>query len=86
MTNGRFISVRHRALTYGKESRLSTSFFAGPPLQAKIGPLQAMVTTANQPRLYQTFTWSEYKNLAYSQRLEDSLLDMFRTGKGLEDP
>ncbi|ESQ30788.1 hypothetical protein EUTSA_v10012193mg [Eutrema salsugineum] len=81
MTNGRFISIRHRALTYGKESRLSTAYFAGPPLQAMIGPLPVMVKTVNQPRLYQTFTWSEYKKLAYSLRLEDSRLDMFRTCK-----
>lgn len=81
MTNGRFISVRHRALTFGKENRLSTAYFAGPALQAKIGPLPAMVKAVNKPRLYQTFTWSEYKKLAYSLRLEDSRLDMFRTCK-----
>ncbi|KAG2328627.1 hypothetical protein Bca52824_011355 [Brassica carinata] len=86
MTNGRFISVRHRALTSEKESRLSTAYFAGPPLQATIGPLQAMVTTINQPRLYKTFTWSEYKKLTYSLRLEDNRLHMFRTCKGLDDP
>ncbi|CAN8288564.1 unnamed protein product [Cochlearia groenlandica] len=85
MTNGRFISVRHRALTYGKESRLSTAFFAGPPLQTKIGPLPSMLTRANQTRLYQSFTWNEYKKIAYSLRLEDSRLDVFRTCKDHEE-
>ncbi|KFK36116.1 hypothetical protein AALP_AA4G080200 [Arabis alpina] len=85
MTNGRFISVKHRVLASGKESRLSTAYFAGPPLQAKIGPIPAMITAVNQPRLYQTFTWGEYKKFGYSLRLEDSRLDMFRTYKDEDD-
>ncbi|VVA90758.1 unnamed protein product [Arabis nemorensis] len=85
MTNGRFISVKHRVMASGKESRLSTAYFAAPPLQAKIGPIPPMIKTVNQPRVYQTFTWSEYKKFVYSHRLEDSRLDMFRTCKDEDD-
>ncbi|VVB00881.1 unnamed protein product [Arabis nemorensis] len=82
MTNGRFISVRHRvSLTSETKSRLSTGYFVGPPLQTKIGPISALIAAKNQPPLYQTFTWGEYKKFGYSLRLQVNRLDMFYTSK-----
>ncbi|KAG7631566.1 Oxoglutarate/iron-dependent dioxygenase [Arabidopsis suecica] len=79
MTNGRFLSVRHRAVTTGHASRLSMAYFAGPSVHAKIGPIPGIIPAAEQPRLYRTFTWADYKKFAYSLSLGDNRLDIFRS-------
>ncbi|KAM7280356.1 hypothetical protein ACFE04_007490 [Oxalis oulophora] len=76
MTNGRFISVRHRALTYSSKSRMSMAYFAAPPLHSLIAPVSE--TLLRSPLAYKPFTWAEYKKAAYSLRLGDSRLDLFR--------
>ncbi|KAK4265949.1 hypothetical protein QN277_026934 [Acacia crassicarpa] len=77
MTNGRFVSVRHRAMTNSQESRMSMAFFGAPPLNACIAALPEMVT-AQRPSLYRPFTWAEYKQAAYSLRLGDHRIHHFR--------
>ncbi|XVF28170.1 hypothetical protein REPUB_Repub15cG0005800 [Reevesia pubescens] len=78
MTNGRFMSVRHRALTNSYKSRMSMAYFGAPPLHARVTALAELVTT-HKPLLYRPFTWGEYKKASYSLRLGDSRLDLFRT-------
>ncbi|KAJ4957353.1 hypothetical protein NE237_014136 [Protea cynaroides] len=79
LTNGRFVSVRHRAMRSNtKKSRMSLVYFGAPPLHAWISPVPEMVT-AERPRLYRPFTWAEFKETAYSLRLGDSRVDIFRT-------
>ncbi|XVF38924.1 hypothetical protein REPUB_Repub20aG0144400 [Reevesia pubescens] len=77
MTNGRFVSVRHRALTNFYKSRLSMAYFGAPPLHASV-TAPAELVTPQKPLLYRPFTWSEYKKASYSLRLGDSRLDLFR--------
>ncbi|XP_054805518.1 gibberellin 2-beta-dioxygenase 2-like [Prosopis cineraria] len=77
MTNGRFVSVRHRAMTNSDKSRMSMAFFGAPPLNACIAALPEMVTT-QRPSLYRPFTWAEYKQAAYSLRLGDHRIHLFR--------
>ena len=77
MTNGRFVSVRHRAMTNSNKTRMSMAYFGAPPLNALIIAPPNMVTP-QRPSLYRPFTWAEYKKATYSLRLGDSRINLFR--------
>lgn len=76
LTNGKLLSVRHRVIASACRPRLSTIYFAAPPLHARISALPETVT-AGSPRRYRSFTWAEYKTTMYSLRLSHSRLDLF---------
>ncbi|KAA8527339.1 hypothetical protein F0562_034946 [Nyssa sinensis] len=78
MTNGRFVSVKHRALANSYKSRMSMAYFGAPPLHARITPPPELVVVPHSCSLYRPFTWAEYKKTALSLRLGDSRLGLFR--------
>ncbi|PPD78830.1 hypothetical protein GOBAR_DD24238 [Gossypium barbadense] len=78
MTNGRFMSVRHRAMvTNTSKSRMSMAYFGAPPLDTCLTPPIELVTP-RKPLLYRPFTWDEYKKASHSLRLGDSRLHLFK--------
>lgn len=77
MTNGRFLSVRHRAVVNSFESRMSMAYFAAPSMDTTICCLPELAIP-QKPLLYKTFTWGEYKKAAYARRLGDSRLNLFK--------
>ncbi|KAG9131377.1 hypothetical protein Leryth_019627 [Lithospermum erythrorhizon] len=80
MTNGRFPSVRHRAIVNTSDARMSMAYFATPPLTAKISPIPELVTGDNK-KLYRPFTWAEYKKTTYALRLSETRLRLFLVEK-----
>ncbi|XP_074315984.1 gibberellin 2-beta-dioxygenase 2-like [Silene latifolia] len=79
LTNGRFTSVKHRAMANSSaaKARMSTIFFGAPPLNALISPLNEMVSSLT-PNLYLPFTWGEYKRAMRTSRLSDCRLNLFK--------
>jgi gibberellin 2-oxidase len=81
LTNGRLVSIRHRVMASTTRPRLSTIYFAAPPLDARVAALPETVT-AGAPRRYRTFTWAEYKKAMYALRLSHNRLDLFHATSG----
>ncbi|KAL7226969.1 hypothetical protein ACSBR1_021938 [Camellia fascicularis] len=78
MTNGKFVSARHRVIVANSvKPRMSMIYFGAPPLNAWISPLPKMVSP-QKPSLYKPFTWSEFKKDAYSLPLGDCRLNRFK--------
>ncbi|XP_071700437.1 gibberellin 2-beta-dioxygenase 2 [Rutidosis leptorrhynchoides] len=78
MTNGRFVSVRHRAMANAltDRSRLSMVFFCAPPPEAVI-TCPPELLKKDEP-VYRAFTWAEYKLHTYAHRLGVTRLDHFK--------
>ncbi|GLJ42595.1 hypothetical protein SUGI_0882910 [Cryptomeria japonica] len=82
LSNGRFQSVEHRAVTNSTTARITIPTFYGPSLDAFISPAESMVDE-DHPALYKGFTCGEYFKAFRSQGLKGkSLLDRFKIQNG----
>ncbi|XP_009784473.1 gibberellin 2-beta-dioxygenase 2-like [Nicotiana tabacum] len=77
LTNGRFKSVRHRAIVNSCKTRMSMVYFGAPAPHARISCPSELVTP-HKSYLYRPFTWAEYKKATYSRKLGDTRLQCFR--------
>eukprot|EP01018_Ginkgo_biloba_P006695 Gb_18191 [translate_table: standard] len=69
MTNGRYKSIEHRAVTNKDKARLSIAIFYSPGLDAEIGPAPQLIDEAH-PGLFRTFIHEDYIKYYISRRLE----------------
>lgn len=63
LSNGRFRSVRHRAVVNRTHHRVSAAFFCGPPAHVKVSPVTKLAGNGMGRGLYRAVTWAEYLSL-----------------------
>lgn len=59
LSNGKYKSVLHRAITNNTKSRVSLAMFYGPSKDTIIGPIEDLVDE-NHPRKYRSYRFSEF--------------------------
>ncbi|CAM8993215.1 unnamed protein product [Rhodiola kirilowii] len=69
LTNGKYKSVEHRAVTHKERERLSIVTFYAPSYEVEIGPLQELVNE-NNPCKYRTFNHGDYSKHYVSSKLQ----------------
>ncbi|KAK6803392.1 hypothetical protein RDI58_001176 [Solanum bulbocastanum] len=84
LTNGRFLSVRHRAMVNSCRRRMSMAYFGAPAPNSRIA-CPPELHSPHEPNLYRPFTWDEYKKATYSRKLGDTRLHFFRLQSDHDD-
>ncbi|KAK4338983.1 hypothetical protein RND71_040445 [Anisodus tanguticus] len=84
LTNGRFLSVRHRVVVNTCRTRMSMAYFGAPAPNARIACPPELLSP-HKSNMYRPFTWDEYKKATYSRKLGDSRLHFFRVQSHHDD-
>ncbi|KAG5067867.1 hypothetical protein AAZX31_01G024900 [Glycine max] len=66
LSNGRFKSVHHRAVTNKLSPRVSMAMFYGPNVDTTIGPIQDLIDEEHPPR-YRNYRFSEFLEEFFKQ-------------------
>ncbi|RDY01122.1 Flavonol synthase/flavanone 3-hydroxylase, partial [Mucuna pruriens] len=66
LSNGRFKSVLHRAVTNKLRTRVSMAMFYGPNMDTIIGPIEDLIDEEHPPR-YRNYQFSEFIKEFYNQ-------------------
>eukprot|EP00253_Pinus_taeda_P006491 PITA_06491 len=78
LSNGRFRSVEHRAITNASTTRISVATFCGPSEDAFIAPAAPLVDEQH-PALYRGYEFGEFKRVIWSKELKGKkALDHFK--------
>ncbi|KAG2404956.1 2-oxoglutarate-dependent dioxygenase [Vigna angularis] len=69
LTNGRYKSVEHRAVTNKNKKRISYALFVCPEDDAEVEPLDHMIDAQN-PKLYQKVRYGDYLRQSMKRKME----------------
>ncbi|KAK6117362.1 hypothetical protein DH2020_048880 [Rehmannia glutinosa] len=69
LTNGRYKSVEHRAVTHKEKDRLSIVTFYAPSYEIELGPIQELVDDKN-PCKYRRYNHGEYSKHYVTNKLQ----------------
>ncbi|KAK9079876.1 hypothetical protein SSX86_001549 [Deinandra increscens subsp. villosa] len=70
LTNGRYKSSEHRAVTHKEKDRLSIVTFYAPSYDVEIGPIQKLVDDENNPSKYRRYNHGEYSRHYVTNKLQ----------------
>ncbi|KAL5721195.1 gibberellin 3beta-dioxygenase [Ranunculus cassubicifolius] len=62
LSNGRYLSILHRAVVHRTRHRLSVAYLYGPPTEIQISPLSKLIDQEHPP-LYRNIAWTDYLGL-----------------------
>ncbi|XP_042982118.1 protein DOWNY MILDEW RESISTANCE 6-like [Carya illinoinensis] len=60
LSNGRFKSVHHRAVTNKTQLRVSSAMFYAPNLDTVIGPIEDLIDEVEHPPIYRSYRYAEF--------------------------
>lgn len=69
LTNGKYKSVEHRAVTHKERERLSIVSFYAPSYEIELGPLPELVNEKN-PSKYRRYNHGEYSKHYINNKLQ----------------
>jgi len=69
LTNGKYKSVEHRAVTHKEKDRLSIVTFYAPSYEIELGPIPELVDE-NNPCKYRTYNHGEYSKHYVTSKLQ----------------
>ncbi|XP_012859028.1 PREDICTED: LOW QUALITY PROTEIN: protein SRG1 [Erythranthe guttata] len=70
LTNGRYKSVEHRAVTHKEKDRLSIVTFYAPSYEIELGPIAELVDNHNNPCKYRRYNHGEYSKHYVTNKLQ----------------
>ncbi|KAK4597916.1 hypothetical protein RGQ29_015437 [Quercus rubra] len=76
LSNGKFQSVRHRAVTNKLLPRLSLGMFYNPNYDTVIGPIEDLIDEEHPPK-YRKYTFKEYMEEFYRQEGKRRVIEAF---------
>ncbi|XP_031110857.1 protein SRG1 [Ipomoea triloba] len=70
LTNGRYKSVEHRAVTDKEKDRLSIVTFYAPSYEIEVGPMPELVDESNNPSKYRRYNHGDYSRHYVTNKLQ----------------
>ncbi|XP_009392937.2 flavanone 3-dioxygenase 2 [Musa acuminata AAA Group] len=78
LSNGRYRSVRHRAVVNSDKERISVASFLCPGNSVVISPPEKLVGGDGCRAMYRSYTYEQYYDKFWSRALDEHCLDFFK--------